>query len=382
MAIADVKQKRNTLLWIIAAIALLVAICWVCYWIFYARFHIKTEDAYVHGNKVELTPQVTGGIESIYAEETDLVEKGQLVIKIDPSDYILAVEGFKDKLGNTVRRVVGYFYEVDSKLAELEFVTANLDQAKLDLRHREGLVKSGAIALEEFEQFETNVVMAEAKQAMIEQQLLQARSRVANVTVKTHPEVLEAISNLKEAYLNFLRCSVLAPVTGYVAKRAGQTGDFVQAGTTLLEIVPLDTLWVEANLKENKLKKVRIDQPVSYTADMHGRGVKYSGRVVGFQPGSGNAFALLPPENASGNWIKIVQRVPVRISVDPSQVRSYPLFLGVSMNIDIDVHDTDGLMVSTTPTEKLIYNTDLYRKQFLKMESIKVDIEAIIQSNL
>ncbi len=382
MVIEGANKKRNLLLWILLALVIVGLIFWLCFWVFYARFHVKTQDAYVHGNKVELTPQISGGIESIYAEETNLVEQGQLLIKIDPSNYILAVEQHKDQLGNTVRRVVGYFYDVESKQAELEYVAANLEQAKLDLRHREGLVQTGAIAVEEFEQFETNVIAEEAKLEMIDKQLQQAKARIANVTVTTHPEVLEATSLLKEAYLNFLRCNVLSPVTGYVAKRTGQTGDYVMAGTTLLEIVPLEQIWIEANLLEKKIRKVRIDQPVIYTADMHGDRVRYSGKVVGFQPGSGNAFALLPPENASGNWIKIAQRVPVRVSVDPRQIRKYPLFLGVSINANIDVHDTSGRMISNCPTEKLIYNTDLYRTQFRQMEEIQTDINAIIQSNL
>ena len=261
-------KKRNKILLILIIIFVIAAIIWFCYWLFYDRFHIKTQDAYVHGNQVMLTPQVESGVEAIFAEETDLVEKGQLVVQLDTSNHLLALNFLKDRLGNTVRRISGYFFEVEAKHAELALVCANLRQAELDLRHREGLAQSGAISIEEFEQYQTNVIVMEAKVEVIKSELELAQAKITGVTVQTHPEVLEAITEVKEAYLNLIRCQVLAPVTGYVAKRTAQTGDYVTAGTTLLEIVPLNCLWIEANFKENNLKRIRIGQTVEYTAAM------------------------------------------------------------------------------------------------------------------
>ena len=375
-------KKRNTIILIIITIFIVIAIAWFCFWFFYGRYHIKTDDAYVHGNKVMLTPQIESGVEVIFAEQTDLVEKGQLVVQLDNSNYLLNLEFLKEQLGNTVRRVSGYFFEAEVKCAELVLARANLRQAELDLQHREGLVQTGAISEEVYEQYQTNVIVTGAKVAVAEQQLELAQALITGVCIQTHPEVLEMVTAVKESYLNLIRCQVLAPVTGYIAKRTAQSGDYVKAGTTLLEIVPLNCLWVEANFKENMLKKIRMGQTVTYTADMHGRSVKYKGHVVGFQPGSGNAFALLPPEDASGNWIKVVQRVPVRVSVSAEQVRENPLFLGVSIKIDVHARDIEGEMISQKPTMQPIYATDIYQTQYKQMELINPEIERIIQENL
>ena len=270
---------------------------------------------------------------------------------------------------------------MQAKEAEVVLKAAELRQAELDLKHRKPLVATGAVSIEEFETYQTRVVVAAASVVYAEKELEASRALIVGTTVRTHPLVQEAIVSVKEAYLNLIRCQIWAPVTGFIAKRSVQVGDYVHVGDTLLFIVPLEDIWIEANYKETKIKQIRIDQPVNFTTDIYGGGVKFHGKVVGFQPGSGNAFALLPSENASGNWIKIIQRVPIRVSIDPEEIREHPLLLGLSMRVAVDIRDTAGNMLSETPTFKPIYTTQIYDRQMEEMESIDPWIESIINEN-
>lgn len=374
-------KKRNKVMLITLGIFVIAGLIWFGYWLFYGRFHIYTEDAYVHGNQVMLTPQISSGVQVIFAEETDYVEKGQIVVQMDPAEYELALEKAKEDLGATVRRIVGYFTMAAEKEAELILREAELRQAELNLKHREGLVETGAVSVEEFEEHQTTVIVSMAQVAAARKSLQTAVALIQGTTIRTHPDVLERVTALKQAYLNLIYCNVLAPMSGYVAKRSVQVGDYVHAGDTMLQIVPLDFVWIEANYKETKLKRLRIGQSCKFTADMHGDGIEYHGKVVGFQPGSGNAFALLPPQNASGNWIKIVQRVPVRVSVEPDEIKRDPIFLGCSIKMSVDARDDSGKMLSYIPTEKPIYTTDIYQTQFTEMEEVMPLVEEIITKN-
>jgi len=376
------NKKRNIWLLILTTIFILAGLAWLLYWIFIGRFYVYTEDAYVHGNEVMLTPQVNAGVKAIYAEETDLVEKGQLVVELDRSDYLITLEEQKKTLASTVRNVVSMFQNVEAKEAEVVLRAAELRQAELDLNHRQPLVKTGAVSVEEFEIYQTDVLVAASNLTLAEKEWEMAEALVAGTTVETHPLVQEQVWALRQTYLNLIRCQIWAPATGYVAKRSVQVGDQVMEGDTLLYIVPLEDIWIEANYKETHLSNVRIGQSVEYTADLYGGGVKFHGKVVGFQPGSGNAFALLPPENASGNWIKIIQRVPVRISVDPDEIIEHPLLLGLSMRTHVDVHDTSGKMLAQAPTMKPLYTTTIYAKQMEQMVDIDPVIEDIIKQNI
>lgn len=379
--IEQTHRQRNKVLLIALIVFALAGLGWFGYWIFYGRFYVTTEDAYVHGNQVMLTPQVSSGVKVIYAEETDLVEKGQLVVDLDPSDYILNLEQSEENLAEQVRVVSGYFLDVEKYGALWKEAVANLYQAKLDMQNREGLAQTGAISKEQWEQYQTNVLTNEAIVESAKKRLEVAIVRVEGTTVQTHPLVKESVVLVKQAYLDLVRCRVLAPMSGYVAKRSVQVGDFVHSGDTLLEIVPLDYLWAEANYKETKLGKVRVGQPVTFTSDLHGHSVKYKGHVIGFQAGSGSAFALLPAQNASGNWIKIVQRIPVRVSISSEQIRKNPLFIGGSLDMKVDVSDTSGSMLTFNPTMKPIYSTEIFDTQFEQMESYTPVIEKIIADN-
>ena len=375
------KQKRNFWLLVLAAAFLCAALIGVSYWVFIVRFYVYTEDAYTNGNAVMLTPQVSAGVKAIYADETDLVYEGQLIVELDQSNFELRFEELKKELAVAVRKVAGIFQDVEARRAQIVLKKAQLRQAELDLGHREPLVTTGAVSVEEFETFQTSVAVAAAAVDFAEKEHEAVKALVAGTTVATHPLVQQVVWNLRQTYLNLIRCQIWAPVTGYIAKRTVQVGDQVAAGTTLLYIVPLDEIWVEANYKETALKNVRKGQEVSFTADLYGASFTYRGRVLGFQPGSGNAFSLLPPENASGNWIKIVQRVPVRISIDPQQLIQKPLFLGLSMRVTIDVHETQGHMMAQTPTFAPLYTTPIYSRQMEQMVAIDPLITDVIGNN-
>jgi membrane fusion protein (multidrug efflux system) len=366
---------------LLAIFIILVGLAWFLYWLIVGRFYVYTEDSYVNGNQVVLTPQVAAAVKAIYADNTNLVEKGQLVVELDSSNYVIRVEELKQELANQVREVVGLFENVKVQESLVALRAAELKLAELDYEHRKPLVETGAVSKEEFETYSTNKEVAAASLRAAENQLGAARALINELTVETHPRVQEAVWNLRQAYLDLVRCNLFSPVTGYIGKRSVQVGDQVSPGTTLMFIVPLDFVWIDANYKETQLTNVRVGQPATFTADIYGKHVEYHGKVIGFQPGSGNAFALLPPENASGNWIKIIQRVPVRISVDPDEIRKNPLLLGLSTRMNVDVHDQSGQKLTTVPTCEPIYTTPMFERQFEELACYDRLIEEIIHCN-
>lgn len=328
-----------------------------------------------------LTPQVRAGVKAIYTDDTNLVKEGDLVVELDSSDYALAVERKKEELARAVRQVAALFQDVEAKKAALRLREAELKQAQLDFQHREPLVATGAVSIEEFETYQTAVQVSLSATDLAKRELEAATVLVEGTTIQTHPDVQYAVWVLRQAFLDLIRCHIWAPATGYIAKRSAQVGDFVEPGQTLLYIVPLNYIWAEANFKETKLRNVRIHQPVKFTADIYGREVEFHGKVVGFQPGSGNAFALLPPENASGNWIKIIQRVPLRISLEPEEIEKYPLLLGLSLRVHVDITDTSGERLSQIPSILPHYSTDLYTQQLEELQQMEGEIEEIITQN-
>jgi len=364
----------------LSTIFLIAALGLLLYWIVVGRFFVHTSDAYVHGNQVMLTPEISGSVTAIYTDNTDLVEKGQLVVMLDSTDYRLTIEEKRAVLGASAKTVAQLFETVKQREAQVVLQKAELRQMELDFAHREGLIKTHAVSVEEYEQAQTNVVTAQASVILAEREWESARLAVEGTTVFTHPLVKEAVQELREAYLNLIRCRVLAPVTGYVAKRSVQVGDRVMQGDTLLMIVPLEDLWVEANYKETKLAGVRIGQPVTYWSDIYGRGVKFHGKVVGFSAGTGDAFSLLPPQNATGNWIKIVQRLPIRVSISSKELKRHPLMIGLSLHVDTDVSDTSGEMLSQVPTEKQVYSTPIFDREF-QLKALDPFIEEVIRVN-
>ena len=348
-------------------------------WLFYYRFVEFTDDAYVSGNLVELTPQVAGIVASINVDNTDYVEEGQVLIELDKTDYIFALEKSRFQLAETVRQVVQMFLQVEELEAQLEAREAELLVAEQDYENRVNLVNIGAVSTEEFEHVVASLKTARAAAKETYHALQASYAQVQGTTVWTHPLIQQAAQQVKDDWVSLKRCDILSPVNGYVSQRVAQLGEWVNLAEPLLAIVPLNELWVDANFKETQLPDFRIGQEVKLTADLYGWTVKYRGKVVGMNPGTGNTFSILPPQNATGNWIKIVQRVPVRVSLDPKQLERHPLWLGLSMNVTVDIKDTSGERLSEYRTAKPIYQTSIYSQQEAGADRL---IEDIILNNM
>jgi membrane fusion protein (multidrug efflux system) len=341
------RRKRKHLLITLAIIFLIIGLLWLIYWLIWGRFEEYTDDAYVNGNQVRLMPQVSGTITAIYTDDTQFVQEGQTVIQLDNADTFIALERAKANLADTVRDVRQLFDNVIQAQQMVNLRYADLVKASLDLKRREGLVGEKAISREEMQHYLTSLQGAQAQYNFAKSQFNTAFAQVENTSLYTHPKVMRARVDVKNAYLNFQRTTILAPASGYVAKRAAQVGEQITPNTSLLAIVPLDQVWVDANYKETQLIRLRIGQPVTVTVDAY-NGLAFHGRVHGLSAGTGSAFDLLPPQNATGNWIKIVQRLPVKIDLDPKELKEHPLHIGLSVRTTTKTYKQDGKILDDT----------------------------------
>ncbi len=373
-------RKKWLTLGITFAIFCCLGLAYLVYWFMWARFEEYTDDAYVNGNMVMLTPQVQGIVTAILADNAQLVEEGQPILQLDEHDYRLALEKAQADLAETVREVVKLFTHVEELLALCEMRKADLLRASLDYEHRKHLVDTGGVSKEDFEHSETTFLSAFASLVEAKKQLLAAIAQVENTTISTHPRVETAKTVVRETYLALRRCTICAPTRGIVTQRQAQVGEWVSPRDPLLAIVPLEQIWIDANFREVQLANLRIGQEVKITSDMYGSGVIYQGSVLGLNPGTGSVFSVLPPQNATGNWIKIVQRVPVRIALKREEIEKHPLLLGLSLYITVDTHNTYGSRLPQAPisSQKAIYATDVFERQ---LEGVEALIEAIIEEN-
>lgn len=347
-------------------------------WWFEFRDFESTDDAYVAGNMVWLSSRQDGTVISYYADDTDFVEMGQLLVKLDPTDFLLAFEQHKTSLALAARQVSGLFQQVQQSRASVKVEQANYEKALMDFENRNGLVDSQAISKEDFQHVQTDLAAKVALVELSRHQLKAAEVALGTTELRHHPIIEDAIARLKESYLALQRCAILSPVTGFVAKRSVQAGQTVKAAAPLMSIIPLDNLWINANYKETQLENIRIGQPVHISADIYGSDVDYHGTVAGIIGGSGSVFSVLPPQNASGNWIKIVQRVPVRINLDPKEIKANPLFLGLSVYVTTKIVDTSGAMLASVPSEKVQAKTTVFD---IPLDELNILIEKIIQTN-
>ncbi|PYB83549.1 MULTISPECIES: HlyD family efflux transporter periplasmic adaptor subunit [Pseudomonas] len=366
----DNSGKRKA--WLLALLLILI-LAGAGTWAWYSlvgRWHESTDDAYVNGNVVEITPLVTGTVTSIGADDGDLVHAGQVLLRFDPADSEVALQAAEAKLARTVRQVRGLYSNVDSLKAQLQTRQAELQKAQQDYNRRKVLADSGAIAAEEVAHSRDDLTVAQAAVNSARQQLNTSTALVDDTVVSSHPEVMAAAADLRQAYLDHARTTLVAPVTGYVAKRTVQLGQRLQPGTATMAVIPLDEVWVDANFKETQLRDMRIGQPVEITADLYGSEVTYSGTVDSLGAGTGSAFALLPAQNATGNWIKIVQRVPVRIHLDPEQLKTHPLRIGLSTVAEVDLHDQSGPALAQQPPQQASYTTEVYDRQLVEADDL------------
>ncbi len=385
-------QRRKAMLGISAVCAALLA-GYGLYWGLHARYFVSTDNAYVAGNVVQVTPQVTGTVLAIRVEDTDFVKAGDPLVKLDPADAQVALEQAEAQLGQTVREVRTLFANdatnqanVKLREADLGRVQADVNKAQEDLARRQSLTAKGAVSKEELEHAQTALVLAKSAQASAEaavqaarEQLAANRALIDGTSVEQHPNVLRASARVRETYLALKRADLPAPVSGYVAKRSVQVGQRVPAGSPLMSIVPLDQVWVDANFKEVQLADMRIGQPVKVRADLYGSKVEYDGHIVGLGAGTGAAFALLPAQNATGNWIKVVQRVPVRVALDAKQLQAHPLRVGLSMDVTVDIHDQSGQELASAPRVSASNTTDVFGGKDAQADAM---VKQIISRNI
>jgi membrane fusion protein (multidrug efflux system) len=341
------RARRLGLLGLGAAVALGV-LSYGGYWLFDGRYYESTDDAYVDGDVVQVTSEVPGTVISLHVDDTQPVRAGQRLLELDPADAEIAEANAEADLARAVRQVRGLFAQGKELRAQIDQREQAERTADEDLQRRGGLLDDGAISEEELSHARDAVTTTRANVAAAREALSQTIAQIDGTTIANHPQVLAAAAAVRNAALAVHRTELTAPVSGVIAKRSVELGQRVAAGTPLLAVVPLDDVWIDANFKEVQLKRMRAGQPVTVRADLYGRGVTYHGRVVGIAAGSGSAFALLPAQNASGNWIKIVQRVPVRILLDADEIEAHPLRVGLSTSVRVDLHDTSGPLMTTT----------------------------------
>lgn len=329
------------------------------YYFTYAVHHEDTDDAYVNGNLVQLTPQVSGTVISVNADDTQIVQAGEAVVNLDPADAQVALGNAQAQLAQTVRQVSALYVNNNVYQATIQQRQADLAKARDDFQRRSQVTETGAVSAEDVAHARDAVKTAEAALEAARQQLASNRTMTDQTTVAEHPAVQAAAAKLRDAHLALARNTLPAPVTGYVARRSVQVGQRVAPGAPMMAIVPLDGVWVDANFKEVQLQHMRIGQPVVLRADVYGSSVRYHGRVVGFSAGTGSAFSALPAQNATGNWIKVVQRLPARIELDPAELRAHPLQIGLSMQVDVDTRDRSGAQLGAV--KKTTYSTNVYR---------------------
>ena len=374
------KKSRGLMLRVLGVVVLLSVIGWGLWYFLDGRWYESTDDAYVNGNVVQITPQVPGTVVSIGADDGNLVHAGDTLVKLDPSDADVALTEAKANLALTVRKVRGLYSSVNGAHADVDARKTAVDKARADYKRRVALAKSGAISAEELAHASDALTTAQNALITAQQQYQTSKVLVDDTVVASHPDVQVAAAKLRAAYLADARTTLLAPVDGYVAKRSVQVGQRVQPGMPLMAVVPLHGVWIDANFKETQLTDMRIGQPVDIESDVYGGAVKYKGKIESLGIGTGSAFSLLPAQNATGNWIKIVQRIPVRVVfTDPAQLDKHPLRLGMSLNVDVGLHDQSGATLAQQAPTQAAFSTDIYSQQLAKADA---SIEQIIHANM
>jgi membrane fusion protein (multidrug efflux system) len=371
--------KRRRILLVIAVIFIVIGALWAAYWVLVLEKREKTDDAYVNGNRVVISAQVAGTVVAVLADDTQLVNAGQVLAKLDPTDATTALSRAASALGQAVRQVRQQKATAGQYDSEIETRKLELSRAQIDLAKREPLVADQAIAGEEVRHAQESVNLARAALAQAERQSLSAHALVDGTSVENNPTVLQAKDAYRDAWIAAQRNAVVAPVSGYVAERSVQLGQHIQAGEALMTVIPLHSLWVDANFKEVQLRNLRIGQKAEVRSDLYGGSFIFHGHVQGMSAGTGAAFSLLPPQNASGNWIKVVQRVPVRILIDDNDLIKSPLRVGLSATVTVDTTERGGPVLATQVGDKPVGDTQVYTQD---LEKANAEADAVVRRNL
>jgi membrane fusion protein (multidrug efflux system) len=390
--VANGSAARRKALTAVSVLVVLGAIAYAIYWALVLNHFESTDNAYVQANVVQITPQVGGTVIAIQADDTDHVKAGQLLVKLDPADARVALEQAQAQLAQTVREVHTLYANNGTLKAQIALREADLARAKNELQRAEDdvarrapLLASGAVGKEEFNHVSSQLSAAKSGVAGAQSALVAAQEQLASnqtltsgASLEQHPNVLRAAARLRETSLALKRAELLSPVDGFVAKRSVQLGQRVQAGTPLMSVIALGQVWVEANFKESQLQNLRLGQPVELFADVYGKKVIFHGTIDGLGAGTGSAFSLLPAQNATGNWIKVVQRVPVRITLDLKELQEHPLRVGLSMDAKVDISKTDGRMLADASRVSVQTQTKVFEQNDAPADA---EIRKIILTN-
>jgi membrane fusion protein, multidrug efflux system len=374
-----VNGRRRRILLLIATVFIVIGALWALYWLLVLSKRERTDDAYVNGNKVVISAQVPGTVITVLTDDTQLVKAGQVLVRLDPIDAEISLARSTSALAQIVRQVRQEKATADQYDAVIASRKVELVRAQIDLAKRTPLLTDNAIAPEEVRHAREAVELANAALAQSVRQASAAHSLVDGTQVRNNPAVLQAKAAYRDAWIAAQRNAVVAPVTGYVAERSVQLGQHIQAGQALMTVIPLNALWVEANFKEAQLRNVRIGQPAEVRSDLYGGSFIYHGHVSGMSAGTGAAFALLPAQNASGNWIKVVQRVPVRIHIDDGDLAHSPLRVGLSATVTVDTTHRGGPVLAGETADKPVGGTQVYTQDFAKADT---EADAIVSRNL
>jgi len=372
------SQQRKKGLSIFILLLLLISIGSAAYWYFFIKGFEETEDAYVSGNQVMVSAQVAGNISKINVDNMDPVQAGNVLLELDDTNAKLSFEQAKSNLANAVRQVSQLNYTVKQLKSAVRANEITLAQAQGNLNRRVQLVKDGAIDKESFQHAKEAVELAKANLTTSQNQLEANQALLLDGPLSEQPQIQSAVSNLKQAWLNLERTKIRSPIKGYVARRNAQVGQAVSVGGALMAVVTTDQMWLDANFKETQLTHMRIGQPVEIHFDLYGKDKTFNGKVVGIEMGTGSAFSLLPTQNATGNWIKVVQRVPVRIQLDPQQLAENPLRIGLSATVKVNVTDSQGETLRDQAPSTTIYSTNVLQYDESAVNNL---IESIIRDN-
>ena len=372
------SQQRKKGLSIFILLLLLIAIGSAAYWFFFIKGFEETEDAYVSGNQVMVSSQVAGNISKINVDNMDPVQAGDVLLELDDTNAKLSFEQAKSNLANAVRQISQLNYTVKQLKSAVRANEIILAQAQGNLNRRVQLVKDGAIDKESFQHAKEAVELAKANLTTSQNQLEANQALLLDDPLSEQPQIQSAVSNLKQAWLNLERTKIRSPIKGYVARRNAQVGQAVSVGGALMAVVTTDQMWLDANFKETQLTHMRIGQPVEIHFDLYGKDKTFNGKVVGIEMGTGSAFSLLPTQNATGNWIKVVQRVPVRIQLDPQQLIENPLRIGLSATVKVNVSDSQGETLRNQAPGTTLYSTNVLQYDESAVNNL---IESIIRDN-
>jgi membrane fusion protein, multidrug efflux system len=378
MAAKDPAKRRRVLL-IVAGAFILAGLIWFLLWTFVFSTREKTDNAYVGGNQVAISAQVPGTVVAILADDTQHVDAGQVLVKLDSTDADTRLQQARSALAQAVRSVRQQTSSAGSADAQVVNARLALKKAEADLKRRLPLIAAQAESPEIVQHMRDGVDQAQAAVSAAESQSAAAHAAVEGTDVAQNPVVLQARANFRAAWVAAQRNAIYAPVSGYVAERSVQLGNSVAAGQQLMTVVPLHDLWIDANFKESQLRHIRIGQPVTVTSDLYGSDAEYQGKVIGLGAGTGSVFSLLPAQNATGNWIKVVQRVPVRIALDNQALDKHPLRIGLSADVTVDIRDDKGSVLANTPAQQPVAQTTVYDQMASKADA---EADRIISANL